>query len=253
VTERWIALSLVAALLWQVLFAAGLGAVQQPSKPNPNPRPSSLTDDLDRSYLDLFPLAPTLHITATQIQEVRDQLKKDRDKCGDRFKQRSSEYDREIKAAQEELRSQSGTLPDSQHHDLQADQVGIEHAWNGGDDPTGFIRFFDKMATKVGFVNATAWFYDHPPFYERMVEAEREIMLLPKKPKLLMQTTAFLNMKKELAQYEAKSHVLKVPGEQAGQPQLVIHEAGCSKPHEIVSKPGESVEALCSSISKTSD
>jgi hypothetical protein len=450
------------------------------------PRPTSLRDDLDQSYLDLFELAGTLHVTPAETQEIREELKKGRDQCSDRCKQRSSQYEEEIKKAQEELRGQSGSISDAKRHDLhcriqnlraeesqvdvlrehsipiaydnleakldliqqwpqdlkqireqiadgsylkrqwgdvkdigfreiasgqekdikvgqdaikqmkesglmpkelndsavvgyvtevarrvaahsdlhvplhvtvldskeinafalpggylfverglldavddeselagvlgheighdcarhasklmhratvagilfeaaeiagmvftggimgigtyyameygyeglsmlldlsllgvsrecelQADQLGIQYVWNSGYDPTGFIRFFDKMATKVGFVNGVAWFYDHPPFYERMVDAEREIMYLPRKPRALIQTTAFLAMKQDLARYERGKKELKVTGRVGKQPHLIIHEAGCAKPHEFTLKPGETVEAVCSSV-----
>jgi hypothetical protein len=471
------------------LTVTRLRATQQTAGMPARPRPISLRDELDKSYLDLFQVAPALNVTSAEIQNVREELKKGRGECSDRFKERSSQYAGEIKQAQEELRSQSGTLADAKRHELhcriqnlraeqsqtevlakhsipigydnleakldliqnwpqdlktvqreiadgsylkrrwgdvkdigfreiasgqekdiktgqdalkqmkasammpkemdapaivdyvtaiakgvaahsdlhvplhvtvldskeinafalpggylfverglldaaddeselagvlsheighdcarhgaklmhratvagilfeaaeiagmvftggvmgigtyyaleygyeglsmlldlsllgvsreyelQADQLGIQYAWNSGYDPTGFIRFFDKMATKVGFVNGVAWFYDHPPFYERMVDAEREITFLPKKPRLLMQTTAFLAMKKELAQYEGQKKELKVTGEEAKQPHLIIREEGCSKPREIALKPGETVEALCSRVSAT--
>jgi Zn-dependent protease with chaperone function len=41
----------------------------------------------------------------------------------------------------------------SRDFEQQADQLGIQYAWNAGYDPTGFVRFFDKMATKEGYVN----------------------------------------------------------------------------------------------------
>jgi hydrogenase expression/formation protein HypD len=35
---------------------------------------------------------------------------------------------------------------------------------NAGYDPSGFIRFFDKIATKEGYVNGVSWFRTHPAF-----------------------------------------------------------------------------------------
>jgi len=46
----------------------------------------------------------------------------------------------------------------SRDYELEADQLGVQYAWNAGYDPTGFIRFFDKMATKKGYVNGVSWF-----------------------------------------------------------------------------------------------
>jgi predicted Zn-dependent protease len=67
----------------------------------------------------------------------------------------------------------------SRDYELEADQLGVQYAWNTGYDPGGFIRFFDKVATREGYVNGASWFRTHPPFYERMVDTRREIMFLP--------------------------------------------------------------------------
>jgi Zn-dependent protease with chaperone function len=128
----------------------------------------------------------------------------------------------------------------SRDFELQADQLGIQYAWNSGYDPTGFIRFFDKMATKEGYINGMSWFRDHPPFYERMVDAEREIMFLPKKPDLVVQTSAFEQMKKELEALEKKN-----VSNGTYKPSLLMPEPGCPEPHKVGYKPGEPIEAIC--------
>ena len=116
----------------------------------------------------------------------------------------------------------------SREFELQADQLGIQYTWNSGYDPSGFIRFFDKMATKEGYVNGVSWFRTHPPFYQRMVDAEREIMFLPKKPDQVVQTSAFEQMKKELAAYEKKNE-----SEGKYKPSLKMAEPGCPAPHKV--------------------
>ena len=129
----------------------------------------------------------------------------------------------------------------SREFELQADQLGIQYTWNSGYDPSGFIRFFDKMATKEGYVNGVSWFRTHPPFYQRMVDAEREIMFLPKKPDQVVQTSAFEQMKTELAALEKKN-------EENGtyKPSLEMPEPGCPAPHKAAYKPGEAIETICS-------
>lgn len=129
----------------------------------------------------------------------------------------------------------------SREFELQADQLGIQYAWNSGYDPSGFIRFFDKMATKEGYINGVSWFRDHPPFYQRMVDAEREIMFLPKKPDLVVQTSQFEQMKKDLAAYET-TNVAK----SLYKPSLMEPEPGCPAPKKIEYKPGEPIETICS-------
>ena len=63
------------------------------------------------------------------------------------------------------------------------------------------------MATTKGYVEGASWFYDHPPFYERMVEAEREIAFLPKKDQLAFQTSQFDKMNKALVKVTKKAKV----------------------------------------------
>lgn len=88
----------------------------------------------------------------------------------------------------------------SRDFELEADQLGVQYAWNAGYDPSGFTRFFDKMASQEGYVRGASWFRTHPPFYERMMNAQREMMYLPKKDNLVVETTDFHRMKKILAE-----------------------------------------------------
>jgi Zn-dependent protease with chaperone function len=127
----------------------------------------------------------------------------------------------------------------SRDFELQADQLGIQYTWNSGYDPGGFVRFFDKMATTKGYVEGASWFYDHPPFYERMVEAEREIRFLPKKSAFIVETSEFNEMKKALALVTAKA-----TREESKRPSLVHTEPGCAAPPEEY-KAGEPIESIC--------
>lgn len=130
----------------------------------------------------------------------------------------------------------------SRDYELEADQLGIQYAWNSGYDATGFIRFFDKMATKEGYVNGVSWFRTHPPFYARMVQAQREIMFLPKGRDLLVQTTEFEQMKKDLAPIVAAAEK-----EEKEKPSLLLtEEEGCAPPQKVEYKPGQPIEQICS-------
>jgi predicted Zn-dependent protease len=130
----------------------------------------------------------------------------------------------------------------SRDYELQADQLGAQYAWNTGYDPAGFIKFFDKMATQKGYVNGVSWFRTHPPFYQRMVDSEREIMFLPPKPDLIVQTAAFEKMKAELKPVTAAAEK-----EATERPSLLITRAeGCEPPAQIEYTPGQPIEDLCS-------
>jgi beta-barrel assembly-enhancing protease len=133
----------------------------------------------------------------------------------------------------------------SREFELEADQLGVQYAWNSGYDPNGFIRFFDKMASREGYVNGASWFRTHPPFYERMVKAEREIMFLPKKSNLLRQTSEFEGMKRELAKVTKAAEQ-----EEKGGPSLLAPEQGCPPPQKIEYKPDQPIETICSSPTK---
>jgi hypothetical protein len=129
----------------------------------------------------------------------------------------------------------------SRDYELEADQLGVQYAWNAGYDPTGFIQFFDKMATTEGYVNGASWFRTHPPFFERMVETKREIMFLPSKPNLVTQTSAFEEMKMELAGVTAQAQ-----REEESRPRLLItRQEGCEPPQKIEYTPGQPIEQLC--------
>jgi Zn-dependent protease with chaperone function len=135
----------------------------------------------------------------------------------------------------------------SRDYELEADQLGVQYAWSAGYDPSGFIRFFDKMATKKGYVNGVSWFRTHPPFYQRMVATQREITFLEPKPEATVQTSAFEQMKKELAPIAAKAEQ-----EEAGRPSLLItKEEGCAPPNKIEYKPDQPIEELCSTPMRT--
>jgi Zn-dependent protease with chaperone function len=128
----------------------------------------------------------------------------------------------------------------SRQYELQADHLGIQYAWNAGYDPDGFVRFFSWMANKEGYVDSMDWFYDHPPFYERMVKSEQEILYLPKRPNEVITTSAFVAMKRELARYmaEKKHELVKIP-------KHLVLEPGCGAPPTHHYKPSHMIETLC--------
>lgn len=85
-----------------------------------------------------------------------------------------------------------------------------------------------------------AWLYNHPPFYERMVDAMREIDSLPKKPSYIAQASAFLKMKKELAPVVAKAN-----REIKKRPSLIPHAKGCLAPRKIKQTAGKDIDDRC--------
>ena len=132
----------------------------------------------------------------------------------------------------------------SRDYEMQADQLGVQYTWNADYDPTGFIRFFDKIATKKGYVEGVSWFRTHPPFYTRMVNTEREIMFLPKKSNYAVTTDAFSQMKKALVKVEQA-----VTKDEKNKPSLFdfARDEGCPLPKKFEFEPNQPIEQLCHS------
>ncbi|HYL36272.1 MAG TPA: M48 family metalloprotease, partial [Bryobacteraceae bacterium] len=134
----------------------------------------------------------------------------------------------------------------SRDFEQQADQLGIQYSWKAGYDPSGFIRFFDKIATKEGYVNGVSWFRSHPPFYQRMVESEREITYLPKQPNPVMNTPEFKAMKEALA-----TVTVKAEQESKDTPSLLAPEQACPPPSKLVYESDKPIETICGSPQTT--
>ena len=130
----------------------------------------------------------------------------------------------------------------SREYEREADLMGIQYAWKAGYDAEGFVRFFDKMATREGYVNGASWFRTHPPFYERMVGSQRELMYLGKKPAAIMTTTDFGRMKEALKPITAKAE--RESTEKP--PTLLTREQGCPEPGKLIYEPDKPIETICS-------
>ncbi len=127
----------------------------------------------------------------------------------------------------------------SREFELEADQLGLQYAWHAGYDTTGFVRFFDKVATRVGYVNGISWFHSHPPFYERMRQIERELAFLPARPSPVVTTPEFAAMKQAIARAGARA-----AEEEATRPSLVAPEQGCPAPLPEY-RPDQPIDTLC--------
>lgn len=128
----------------------------------------------------------------------------------------------------------------SREFELEADQLGVQYAWNAGYDPSGFVRFFDRMSRHEGYVQGVSWFHTHPPFYERMVQSRREMMYLPAKAELAVDSTEFRLMKQALEPAAARA---RRDGKK--KPSLILPEQECPKPKLEEVKPGVRIEGLC--------
>jgi hypothetical protein len=62
-----------------------------------------------------------------------------------------------------------------------ADQLGIQYAWNAGFDPRGFISFLDSIAKQNDYSRTGRLVMTKPPLGERLLAAFTEIQFLPQK------------------------------------------------------------------------
>lgn len=128
----------------------------------------------------------------------------------------------------------------SRDFEREADQLGIQYAWNAGYDPSGFVRFFDRMALREGYVRGLSWFRTHPPFYDRMVASQRELHYLPEKDEFVVRSTSFDRMKAELQKVTRRA-----ADDEKHHPSLERKEKDCPPPKEIKYEPGKPVDTIC--------
>ena len=76
----------------------------------------SLSESLKKSYLDLFEFAKEPQYRTAEINSIRDGLKRGLELCVSGFKQKSSEYGKQIDQAQKELKKKQ--ITESQRHEL---------------------------------------------------------------------------------------------------------------------------------------
>ena len=142
-------------------------------------------------------------------------------------------------------------LGKSREFELEADQLGVQYAWHAGYDPRGFSQFFDKMATEKGYVTGASWFRTHPPFYQRMVNARREIAFLPaSKNELIVESSEFQDIKGQLENIPLP--VDRMDQRNVRQASIPIRVEGCPAPREVQTVSSESrggvqyLEEICS-------
>src|SRR5690349_17952987 len=69
----------------------------------------SLREYLQKPYLELFELAPSLTFTPAEIEREREALKRGKDVCIDRFENHMKKYGKQIDAARKDLKKNSPT------------------------------------------------------------------------------------------------------------------------------------------------
>src|SRR5262249_9214180 len=75
-----------------------------------------LNEAVKKPYLDLFEFAKESQYGSREIQTARDGLKKGQEVCINTFKQKSSQYAKDVEQAQKQLKNKG--ISDAQRHDL---------------------------------------------------------------------------------------------------------------------------------------
>lgn len=109
--RRVLALGLCVSIL---VPPVGEAASQRQSKRPLSPPELSLREYLQKSYQELFELAPTLEFNAAEIEAQRNALKTGKDMCVDRFENHLKHYDKQLEAARSGLKKNTGTLSDTE-------------------------------------------------------------------------------------------------------------------------------------------
>src|SRR5690242_5778449 len=107
----------LAFLLCEVLIllpARGDAGARQHLNPARSAQTLPLREYLQKPYLELFELAPKLEFSFAEIAAQREAFKKGEDTCVSRFKDHSKQYDKQIQAAQSDLKKKTATLTEEQ-------------------------------------------------------------------------------------------------------------------------------------------
>ena len=82
----------------------------------------------------------------------------------------------------------------------EADQLGIQYAWNTGYDPNSFVTFFEKLQAQEKDSNSrlAGWFRTHPSTEDRIIAAMDEQRYLPEKDSYIVNTSEFDRIKAKL-------------------------------------------------------
>ena len=88
----------------------------------------------------------------------------------------------------------------TRENEREADQLGVQYAWNTGYDPTGFVTFFEKLQAeeKSKTSRLAGWFRTHPSTEDRIIASLDEQRYLPEKESYIVNTSEFDRIKTRL-------------------------------------------------------
>ena len=106
---------------------------------------------LQKSYIQLFDLAPTLTINKTELDAQRAKLEKDKGTCVSRFKEHAKHYSKQIDAAQKELKRKTAKLSEENRKQAHCKIQNLEllrseaQALSGHAIPTAYDNLYAKL------------------------------------------------------------------------------------------------------------
>jgi hypothetical protein len=110
------------ALLLSELLAFPVSSPIRAQKPAPAGLPPEvygpLREALQKSYLELFEIAPKLEFSQTQIEAMRKYLEKSKDTCAGNFKKRAEEHGRQLRDVQATLKVSTGKISDEERKQI---------------------------------------------------------------------------------------------------------------------------------------
>jgi phosphoenolpyruvate-protein kinase (PTS system EI component) len=113
-----------------------------------------LREYLQKSYVDLFVLAPKLVFTDQQIEEQRESFHKGRDMCVTRFKDHAKQYGKQIDTAQKNLKENTAKLNDADRQQIHCQIQNLDLLKSEADALSGMAipTAYDNLNAKLDVI-----------------------------------------------------------------------------------------------------
>jgi hypothetical protein len=133
-----------------LIFLPITGNARRPSS-TPPVQTAPLRDYLQKSYIELFELAPQLEFSPEEIQNQRESLDKGKDLCVTRFKDHAKQYGKQVEVTRQTLKSKTATLSESERKQMHCQIQNLEllkseaQALSGQAIPTAYDNLNAKL------------------------------------------------------------------------------------------------------------
>jgi hypothetical protein len=133
-------------------LAEGVAYAQQ--TPIRSAQTLTLREYLNKSYMELFELAPKLEFSASEIESQRNSLKSGKDLCVGRFKAHSKQYGGQIDTARKDLKKNTGTLSEEQRKQVHCTIQNLDMLRSEADILSGqaIPTAYDNLSAKLDVI-----------------------------------------------------------------------------------------------------